>query len=181
MIIGIFAFYDAAAFVILPVLSEITIGYLDYRMPFDIMINNTSQYIDRMQDIPQIDFSFVREILSGHGIALSEEVIQENYFVWERDFNTPATRDNWHDQPRLAMRISDYNAMREMAGFEPVNLGEKEFFMHLDYEMEKETVAAGITSTAISLDDGTVLGLHEQPVYNEPLGQYLFQMGVEKK
>lgn len=162
------------AFVILPMLAEITTGYLDYRMPYDIMIYNNYRYIDEIDDIPEIDFSFVGDILKGHGIVLSEEVSQKSYFVWERDFNTVDTREYWNDLPRLAMRISEYNAMRKMAGFEPVPLADNEFFMHLDFEMDMESTAEGIGTRKIQLDDGTFLKLAETPVTNEPLGQYLF-------
>ena len=162
------------AFVILPMLAEITTGYLDYRMPYDIMIYNTYRYIDKIDDIPEIDFSFVGDILKGHGIVLSEEVSQKSYFVWERDYNTVDTREYWNDLPRLAMRISEYNAMREMAGFEPVPLADNEFFMHLDFEMDMESTAEGIDTRKIQLDDGTFLALAETAVYNEPLGKYLF-------
>lgn len=162
------------AFVILPMLAEITTGYLDYRMPYDIMIYNTYRYIDKIDDIPEIDFSFVGDILKEHGIVLSEEVSQKSYFVWERDYNTVDTREYWNDLPRLAMRISEYNAMREMAGFEPVPLADNEFFMHLDFEMDMESTAEGIDTRKIQLDDGTFLALAETAVYNEPLGKYLF-------
>jgi len=162
------------AFVILPMLAEITMGYLDYHMPYDIMIYNNYRYIDEIDDIPEVDFSFVGDILKEHGIVLSEEVSQKSYLVWERDFNTVDTREYWNDLPRLAMRISEYNAMRELAGFEPVPLADNEFFMHLDFEMDMESTAAGIGTRRIQLDDGTFLALAETSVMNEPLGQYLF-------
>lgn len=167
------------AFVILPILAEIGVGYLDYRMPYDIMIYNTYMYIDEMDDIPEIDFSFIGDILQEHGITVSEEVSQKSYFVWERDFNTVDTRQYWRDLPRLAMRISEYNAMRKMAGFAAVPLADNEFFMHLDYEMDMESTAEGIGvgTRTLQLDDGTLLVLADTPVTNEPLGQYLFNAG----
>ena len=167
------------AFVILPMLAEIGVGYLDYRMPYDIMIYNTYMYIDEMEDIPEIDFSFIGDILQEHGVAVSEEVSQRSYFVWERDFNTVDTREYWRDLPRLAMKISEYNAMRGMAGFEPVPLADNEFFMHLDYEMDMESTeeSIGTGTRKLQLDDGTVLVLADTVVYNEPLGTYLFNSG----
>ena len=167
------------AFVILPMLAEITTGYLEYRMPYDVMIYNTYMYIDEIDDIPQIDFSFAGEILQKHGITVSEDVSQRSYFVWERDFNTVDTREYWRDLPRLAMSISDYNDMRRMARMEPVQLAENEFFMHLDYEMDEESVAysIGIGQRTIQLDDGTLLNLAETAIYNDPLGKYLFNSG----
>lgn len=162
------------AFVIMPMLAEITTGYLEYRMPYHVMIYNTYRYIDEMEDIPQIDFSFVGEILRSHDIGIEEEVSQESYFIWERDFNTVDTRENWRDLPRLAMGISDYNAMRRMAGLKEVVLAGDEFFMHLDYEMDMEGMAASIRTEKLELDDGTFIRLADTPVYNDPLGQYLF-------
>ena len=164
------------AFVILPMLAEITTGYLDYRMPYDVMIYNTYMYIDEIDDIPRIDFSFVGEILQEHDVMVSEDVSQRSYFVWARDFNTVDTRENWRDLPRLAMRISDYNDMRRMAGMEPVLLDDNEFLMHLDYEMDRESVADSLGSgnRSIQLDDGTVLALADIGIYNDPLGTYLF-------
>lgn len=167
------------AFVTLPMLAEITTGYLEYRMPYDVMIYNTYMYIDEIDDIPQIDFSFVGEILQEHGITISEDVSQRSYFVWERDFNTVDTREYWSDLPRLAMSISDYNDMRRMAGMEPVQLAENEFFMHLDYEMDVESVAdsIGTGQRTIQLDDGSILNLAETAIYNDLLGTYLFNNG----
>ncbi len=165
-----------AAFVIMPILAEISTGFLDYRMPYDLMIYNTYRYIDEIDDIPQIDYSFVGDILREHHITVSEEISQRSYFIWERDFNTVTERKNWRDLPRLAMSISDYNRMREMAGMEPVLLADNAFFVHLDYEMDRDTFedALGSGSRAIRLDDGTILNLAEPAVHNEPLGQYLF-------
>lgn len=162
------------AFVILPVFAEITTGYLDYRMPYDVMIYNTYRYIDRLEDIPKIDYSFVGNILRKHGIEVSEEISQHSYFIWEKDFNTVSTRTNWRDLPRLAMRISEYNDMRQMAGMEQVSLADDEFFMHLDYEMDRENILDGLDNHTIRLEDGTILHLANTKIYNDPLGTYLF-------
>ena len=162
------------AFVILPMFAEITTGYLDYRMPYDVMIYNTYRYIDRLEDIPKIDYSFVGNILRKHGIEVSEEISQHSYFIWEKDFNTVSTRTNWRDLPRLAMRISEYNEMRQMAGMEPVSLADDEFFMHLDYEMDRENILDGLDNHTIRLEDGTILHLADTKIYNDPLGTYLF-------
>ncbi len=164
------------AFVILPILAEISTGFLDYRMPYDLMIYNTYRYIDTIEDIPNIDYAFVRDILEEHHVTVSEDISQRSYFIWARDFNTAAERENWRDLPRLAMGLSDYNRMREMAGMEPVPLADDGFFVHLDYEMDREAFesALGGGSRGIQLDDGTVLHLAEPAVYRDPLGQYLF-------
>ena len=62
---------------------------------------------------------------------------------------------------------------------EPVQLAENEFFMHLDYEMDEESIAdsIGTGQRSIQLDDGTLLNLANVAVYNDPLGKYLFNSG----
>lgn len=162
------------AFVILPVLSEISTGFLQYRMTYDLMIHNTYRYIDKVEDIPHIDYDFVETILEENGVTPTETLSQESYFIWANDFNTVATRENWHDLPRLAVRLSDYNAMREMAGLQPVQLADDGFFMHIDYELDKEQTEASITQRTLRLDDGTVLTLDDTAVRNDPIGNYLF-------
>lgn len=167
------------AFVIFPVMAEIAAGYLEYRMPYGVMINNTYRYIDKPEDIPRIDYSFVKDILEEHGLTISSEVSQESYFMWKDDFNTVDTRENWRDLPRLAMRISDYNDMRQMAGLGPVSLGDDQFFMHISYELDKEYIETAINvgnQRQLRLDDGTILQLAEVAIYNERLGTYMFNM-----
>lgn len=162
------------AFAVMPMLSEIAMGYLEYRMPYDVMIYNNYRYIARIEDIPQIDFSFVGEILQEHGVQTAQEISQRSYFIWEEDFSTVETRQYWFDLPRLCMGITDYNTMRRMAGYEEVPLSEDGFFMHLDYETDMEIVMDSITKRDITLDDGTALHLSDPEIYQEPLGSYLF-------
>ena len=51
--------------------------------------------------------------------------------------------------------------------------------MHLDYEMDEESVAysIGTGQRTIQFDDGTLLNLAETAIYNDPLGKYLFNSG----
>ena len=166
---------SCVAFVIFPTLAEISSGYLSYRMPYSIMIDNNYQYIDEIEDIPQIDYGFADEILQKHGVTVNAQVTQESYFVRESDFNTAETRENHRDMPRLAMRLSDYNTMRQMAGMETVTLAEGEFLLHIDYELDPDQAeTAAAEAGRIRLDDGTVLTLADGGILNDPLGTYLF-------
>lgn len=72
-------------FVIAPVLADISEEYLEYRMPYDLMINNSYRYIDELSDIPKIDFSFVDEILLKQGIDEAEYKSDKDY----QDFIEP--------------------------------------------------------------------------------------------
>ncbi|MEW9094306.1 MAG: ABC transporter permease [Clostridiaceae bacterium] len=171
---------SVAGFMLAPVLAEVSEGYLDYRVPYDIIINNQYNYIDKIEDIPEIDYSFMDDILQDNDIEIEENCQMEGYFIWD-DFKNKETRKNKWDYPRLAISISDYNQMRKMAGYEPISLGNNEFVMHLDYEMDKQEVLKSIdaSSESIKLNDGTVLNLNPVKIYNEPLTSYMFNFNTD--
>lgn len=169
-----------AGFMLAPVLADISEGYLDYRVPYDIIINNQYNYIDKIEDIPEIDYSFIDDILQEHDIEIEKSCQMEGYFIWD-DFKNKETRKNKWDYPRLAISISDYNQIRKMSGYEPISLDDNEFVMHLDYEMDKQQVLKSIeaSSKSIKLNDGTVLNLNPVKIYNEPLTSYMFNFNTD--
>lgn len=164
-------------FIIAPILASITEGFLEYRMPYDLMIYNQYRYIDEIDDIPKIDYTFVDDILEKYDINISDTIQQESYFLHKSDFKNNETRENKWDFPRLAVRLSDYNKMREMAGYSKINLKNNEFVMHLSQEIEKEEVLSKIDTREIKLDNEKLLILNSKMIYNEPLGNYMFNFG----
>ena len=166
-------------FVVAPVLADISEEFLKFRMPYDLMINNSYRYIDKKSDIPHIDFSFVNRILNEHGIKESEICQQEGYFVWASNFENMETRDNKWDMPRLAVSLSDYNQMRKMAGLSPIELAEDEFALQASNEIDTESMKAKIEAAdhEITLDNGQKIKLSENPIYNDAVGEYLYNFG----
>lgn len=166
-------------FVVAPVLADISEEFLKFRMPYDLMINNSYRYIDKKSDIPHIDFSFVNRILNEHGIKESEICQQEGYFVWASNFENMETRDNKWDMPRLAVSLSDYNQMRKMAGLSPIELAEDEFALQASNEIDTESMNAKIEAAdhEITLDNGQKIKLSENPIYNDAVGEYLYNFG----
>lgn len=166
-------------FVVAPVLADISEEFLKFRMPYDLMINNSYRYIDKKSDIPHIDFSFVNRILNEHGIKESEICQQEGYFVLASNFENMETRDNKWDMPRLAVSLSDYNQMRKMAGLSPIELAEDEFALQASNEIDTESMKAKIEAAdhEITLDNGQKIKLSENPIYNDAVGEYLYNFG----
>lgn len=164
-------------FIIGPILASISEGFLEYRMPYDLMIYNQYRFIDELEDIPNIDYTFVEDILKKYDINISDINQQESYFVHKSDFKNSETRENKWDFPRLAIRLSDYNEMREMAGYSKISLKNNEFVMHLSQEIEKDEVISKIDTREIKLDNEKSLILNSKMIYNEPLGDYMFNFG----
>lgn len=166
-------------FVIAPVLADISEEFLDYRMPYDLMINNSYRYIDLQEDIPYIDYSFVRDILAEYGIEESEVCQQESYFVWGKNFKNANMRDSKWDMPRLAISLSDYNQMRQMANLPTIDLNDNEFALQVSNEIDKVNMEAQIKSaeSEIILDDKRKLVLSAKPVYNDAVGTFLYNFG----
>lgn len=166
-------------FLIAPILADISEGFLDYRMPYDLMINNSYRYIDEQEDIPYINYSFVNNILNKYGIAISETCQQEAYFVWEKNFKNINMRDSKWDMPRLAISLSDYNQMRKMAGFPTIELSENEFVVHVSNEIDDKNLEDQMKKlqSEIVLDDGRRLTISEKPIYNEAIGTFLYNFG----
>lgn len=166
-------------FVIAPVLSDISEGFLEYRMPYDLMINNSYRYIDKQEDIPYIDYSFVSDILKEHGIEEREICQQEAYFVWEKSFENVEMRDNKWDMPRLAISLTDYNQMRTMAHLPKIELAENEFALQVSNEIDEESMEKQIKSaeSEIVLDDRKQLVMSEKAIYNDAIGSFLYNFG----
>lgn len=166
-------------FVIAPVLADISEEYLEYRMPYDLMINNSYRYIDEKTDIPRIDYHFVNDILKEHEIDEKDVCQQEAYFVWEKSFENVEMRDNKWDMPRLAISLSDYNQMRKMAGLQAVELDEDEFILQVSNEIDESGMMDQVEAaeSEIILDDGRKLVISEKPVYNDAIGTFLYNFG----
>ncbi|MEG2090863.1 hypothetical protein, partial [Niameybacter sp.] len=160
-------------FIITPLSVKISEGYLEYRIPYDVIIFNNYRFIDRVEDIPQINYSFVDEIIIKNNIEIQESLALESYFIWEKDFSSEDTRETKWDFPRTSIRLSDFNKLRRMLDYEPITLGANEFAMHISNEETIERFQSRVETEYIQLDNKQVV-INSKKVYNDSLGDYLF-------
>lgn len=160
-------------FIITPLSVKISEGYLEYRIPYDVIIFNNYRFIDKVEDIPQINYSFVDEILIKNNIEIEESVSLESYFIWEKDFSSEDTRKTKWDFPRTAIRLSDFNKLRKMLDYEPITLEANEFAMHISNEETIESFQSRLDTEYIQLDNKQIV-INSEKVYNDSLGDYLF-------
>lgn len=167
-----------SGFILAPILADISEGYLEHRTHYDIKINNRYTSIDKLEDIPKIDYSFVDKILEDSNITIEESCQLEQYFIRDTDFKNDETRINKFDYPRLAISLSDYNQLRKMQGYKPIKLGNDEFVMHLNHEMDKATMLEKIETDQINIKD-KIFKLNSNKIYNESLDDYIYNSNTE--
>lgn len=119
-------------FIIAPVLTEWSMGYLDSRSMYDVQIN--SRYND----------------------------------VYEKNDRVK------HEFPVVAISLSDYNAIREMLGYEAITLEENEFTTQWHTTATTDEQEEFIRSHAVVDTDVGRLTLSEQASYQEAMGETLY-------
>lgn len=136
LLITIVLTLSLCGFSLIPLMAEFSNEYMEHRMVFDINVPFNYDNIENMDDIPHIDYQFVRDILTKAAVEIENECELEQYFIWDTDFAGPSERANKYDMPRLAMGITDYNQLRIMADLEPVHLDSDGFIFHVKDDID---------------------------------------------
>lgn len=168
-------------FSLIPLMAEFSKEYMEHRMVYDINIPFNYDNIEVLEDIPKVDYDFVKAILSENEIEIENECVLEQYFVWETDFSGPSTRMNKYDMPRLAMGISDYNQLRIMAGYEPIVLEEDCFLFHVKDDIDISQFEEALEEGAHSIKVADFLLEQNENCFllNENLGGYIYNTNTD--
>ncbi|MCC2253506.1 ABC transporter permease [Ruminococcus sp. CLA-AA-H200] len=157
-------------FLISPVLTGWSLGYLDVRSLYDIQISSRYNDVMSEEDLYQGDYEPVTEVLREKGIETAEECTFSLYLPEREEFHS---RIKW-EFPVAAMSLSDYNGIREMLGYEPVSLGEDEFTTQWQSIASEEEKAEFLTEHQQVGTDAGVLSLAENSCYEEPIGETVY-------
>lgn len=157
-------------FVAMPALIGWAEGYLEIRARYDIQITTRYNDVYEESDLPREHYAFLADFLSEYGIEPVHDRTIDLYLTRHDDFHN---REKY-DFPVVAIALSDYNALREMQGYEPIRLGEDEF------TTQWREVSTGDDRSAF-LDDHMVLAtdagdyrLSENPCHTESVGEMLY-------
>lgn len=153
-----------------PILTGWASGYLDIRSMYDVQIFSNYNKVYEEKELPKDNYEVVTDFLKEHHIETSYDCTFPLYLTRKEDFN----RRIKYDFPVAAISLSDYNAIREMLGYEPVSLGEHEFttqWQTIATEEEREEFLSEHTSLAT---DGGTLHISRQPYYEEAMGETLY-------
>lgn len=157
-------------FVAAPALTGWASGYLAMRSVYDIQISTRYNTVYRTEDLPKDNYELVTAFLCENNIAVTYDRTFNLYLPNQEDFNA---RVKW-EFPVVAISLSDYNALREMLGYEQISLNEGEFTTHWQMIATGEEQDDFLRNhTVISTDMGT-LNLAENAYHAEAIGQTVF-------
>lgn len=170
----------AVSFIVTLVMSQWSLGYLDYRIPYDISIAseyNVPRYfsITDINDIPPMDYKDIIDYLDGSGNNIEEYYTIEKYFIDEDDFYIKEKTE----MPFLAIKLSDFNNLRSMLGYEKVELAENEFTTQWQRTAFQETIDNFINSNLTLKVGEKDLKISDTPYYTESIGEGIYNYYTE--
>lgn len=174
----------AISFVATLVMSQWSLGYLDYRVPFDISIASDYYIPNRLnitdkKDIPNVNY---KELITD----LNEEFHEENndlesyctvekYFIHEKDFNIK----DQYKMPFLAISLSDFNQLRAMLGYEEITLSDTEYTTQWHSTTGETDINKFLHSNSTLTIGQTTLKLNKTPLYQESIGEGIYNFYTE--
>ena len=157
-------------FVAAPALTGWASGYLAVRSLYDVQISTSYNDVYATEDLPKDNYALVTSFLEEKNIAVAYDCTFNLYLPKQEDFHK---RVKW-DFPVVAISLSDYNALREMLGYEPISLNEGEFTTQWQTIAAEEDRNEFLRNhTVISTDMGT-LSLAENAYHLEAIGETVY-------
>ena len=157
-------------FVAAPALTGWASGYLDIRSLYDVQISTRYNDVHEIEDLPKGNYELVTTFLDEKNIAVTYDCTFDLYLPNQEDFHKRIR----FDFPIVAISLSDYNALREMLGYEQVFLNEGEFTTQWQTIATEEDRNEFLSNhTVISTDMGT-LSLAENAYHLEAIGETVY-------
>lgn len=157
-------------FVAAPALTGWASGYLDIRSLYDVQISTRYNDVYKIEDLPKGNYELVTTFLDEKNIAVAYDCTFNLYLPNQEDFHKRIKSDF----PIVAISLSDYNALREMLGYEQVFLNEGEFTTHWQTIATEEDRNEFLSNhTVISSDMGD-LRLADKACHLEAIGQTVY-------
>ena len=170
----------AISFIATLLMAQWSLGYLNYRIPFDINIPNYYSFAERftitdINDIPDIDYEEVIAKLNGNDENIKEYCVVEKYFINKDDFYI---RDKMN-MPFLAVKLSDFNKLRSMIGYDEIYLSDNEYTTQWNKISSQETIDEFINSNEILKVGEKEVKISNTAYYVESIGNNVFNFYTE--
>lgn len=157
-------------FVLAPILTGWSLGYLDSRSMYDVQISTAYNHTYETEDLPRTNYEEVTQYLEEHHIAAAYDLTFSEYLPKQEQFHQRVK----YDFPPVAIALSDYNAIREMLGYEPIELGQNEFTTQWQLTGEQEDIESFIRTHPILETDAGNLQLSENAVHQDSMGETIY-------
>lgn len=169
LVLSVFLFLAA------PVLTAWSLGYLDTRSRYDVQISSKYHRIYDEKDLPDSNYPdnnypAVSDFLEDSGIRAASD---HTFYMYLPERTQFRNRIKW-EFPVLAISLSDYNAIRQMNGYEPVSLKDNTFTTQWQSIATDDQKEAFLSShQQLSTDGGTVT-LADHACYDAAIGQDVY-------
>ncbi len=174
--ISITFFGAAVSFIVTLIMSQWSLGYLDYRAPYDIDVRtyyniDENRRYESIEDIPNFNYGEIISYLNKDN-NLEEYCIIDKYFINPEDFNII---DMW-SRPLNVVKLSQFNKARSMLGYDEIKLKEDEFTTHWAKSIEENQIQSFIKENSKINIGGEELRLSSNDFYKESLGEGIFNL-----
>lgn len=164
LVLAIFMFIAA------PILTGWASGYLDIRSMYDVQIYQTYNNVYETENLPQDNYAIVTDFLTEHRFETAYDCTFNLYLPNQSDFH----RRIKYDFPIVAISLSDYNAIRQMLGYEQISLAENEFTTQWQTIATEEEMNTFLQEHTTVVTDAGTLSIAQQPYYADAIGETLY-------
>ena len=164
--------FSTCLFVIAPVLTGWSLGYLDSRAVYDIQISSRYNDVYEVENLPDTDYGEITAFIEQNKIAIKDDLTFSEYLPKQSDFHQRVK----YNFPPLAIALKDYNAVRKMLGYEPIILQTDEFATHWHRAAEDKDIENYIAEHTLLETDAGTLKLSENAVFQEPVGESIYNL-----
>ena len=170
------------SFIITLVMAEWALGYLEMRVPFDVEIRNnyshsfiTEARISDANKLPSLDYSEVVDYLNEKGYDVNDYCEVKKYFINEEEYYNV-------DQKNISLigiRLSDFNKMRRMLGYEEISLKDNEFTTQWYSVVTDEEINSFLkANSTLNINDIT-LKISKNSTFKESIGEGIYGAYVD--
>lgn len=166
---------SALCFTITLLMSQWTLGYLEYRIPFDVNISNENMSITDINDIPNINYDEIIKYMDINNNSLESYCTAETYYIEEEDFYIKDPMN----MPILAIGLSDFNDLRKMLDYDEVTLKENEFTMQWAKMVDENEIKEYINNNQAINVNGEELKVSSNSYYIDSLGEGIYNFWTD--
>ena len=164
--------FSICLFVIAPILSGWSLGYLDKRSICDIQISSLYNHVYQEENLPDTDYEEITKFLEMYNISADYDIIFSEYLPKKEQFHQRVK----YNFPPLALAVSDYNDLRKMLGYEPIKLAEDEFTTQWTFTAENEDIEEYIDKCPILETDAGNLRISENSAFQDSMGESIYNL-----
>ena len=153
------------SFIMTLVMSQWAMGYLDMRVPYDIDIRNNystnflaKSNIDDIKVLPKLDYSEIVEYLNNNGAVIESYCQVKKYIIS-------------YDESTLAIKLSDFNKLRAMLGYNEIELKDNEFTTQWHNAASDEVVNDYVVKNSNLNINGITYNISQDSSYKDSIGE----------